>query len=88
MCLSCDLKAAATHREPSVLLAVLPCCTAAGTAEGYELHTLDHGSGALRLDLAHRWDDLSPPQPLLPEDELICDPSAGWLCSKVDCSLE
>lgn len=26
-------------------------------------------------------------QPLTPEEELICDPSAGWLCSKVDCSL-
>ena len=26
-------------------------------------------------------------QPITPEEELICDPSAGWLCSKVDCSL-
>ena len=28
-----------------------------------------------------------PPQPLMPEDELICDPAAGWLCSKVDCPV-
>ena len=63
-------------------------CTAAGTAEGYELYTMDHDSGALRLDLAHRWDDPSAPQPVVPEDELICDPSAGWLCSQANCSLE
>jgi hypothetical protein len=70
---------------------MLPCagssCTA-GTAEGYELYTVDHDSGALRLDLRHRWDDASPPQPLTPQEELICDPAAGWLCSKVDCTVE
>jgi hypothetical protein len=22
-----------------------------------------------------------------PEDELVCDPSAGWLCSALDCGL-
>jgi hypothetical protein len=60
----------------------------AGTAEGYELYTVDHDTGSLRLDLKHGWHDLSPPQPLLPEDEQICDPTAGWLCSKVDCALE
>ncbi len=36
-----------------------PC---AGTQEGYELYTVDHESGSLRLDLAHRWDDPSAPQ--------------------------
>jgi hypothetical protein len=70
---------------------MLPCagssCTA-GTAEGYELYTVDHDSGALRLDLRHRWDDASPPQPLTPQEELICDPAAGWLCSKVDCTVD
>lgn len=59
-----------------------------GTAEGYELYTMDHDTGALRLDLAHRWDDPSAPHPLLPEEELICDPSAGWLCSQVECSVD
>ncbi|KAL4854283.1 hypothetical protein ACK3TF_004974 [Chlorella vulgaris] len=59
-----------------------------GTAEGYELYTVDHDTGSLRLDLKHGWHDPSPPQPLLPEDEQICDPTAGWLCSKVDCALD
>ena len=59
----------------------------AGTREGYELFTMDHDTGTLRLDLAHRWDDPSPPAPLLPENELICDPAAGWLCCPVDCSV-
>ncbi|PSC75593.1 calcineurin-like phosphoesterase [Micractinium conductrix] len=58
-----------------------------GTEEGYELYTMDHDTGGLRLDLKHSWDDSSSPQPLMPEDELICDPAAGWLCSKVDCPV-
>lgn len=60
----------------------------AGDAEGYRLYTMDHETGALRLDLEHSWADPSGPRPLTPPDELICDPSAGWLCSQVDCSLE
>lgn len=94
----------------------------AGDGDGFQLYTMDHDTGDLRLDLAHRWDDPSPPQvgpgsraigvrwappnarssrprarsppalaflpqPITPEEELICDPSAGWLCSKVDCAL-
>ena len=66
-----------THSMP------LLYATGAGSSDGYSLHTLDHGSGVLRLDLEHRWDDPSPPQPLLRADELICDPTAGWLCSQV-----
>lgn len=58
-----------------------------GDAEGYELYTMDHDAGSLRLDLRHRWDDPGAPTPLVPEDELICDPAAGWLCSKVDCPV-
>lgn len=48
---------------------------------------MDHDAGSLRLDLRHRWDDPGAPTPLVPEDELICDPAAGWLCSKVDCPV-
>lgn len=55
-----------------------------GSEEGYEMFTMDHDSGEMRLDLAHRWDDAGPPKPVVPLAELICDPSAGWLCSKVD----
>ncbi len=52
------------------------------------MYTMDHASGALRLDLEHRWDDPAPPRPITPEDELICDPNSGWLCSRIDCELE
>ena len=47
-----------------------PACTNAsllprlctGTEEGYELYTMDHDTGGLRLDLKHSWDDSSSPQ--------------------------
>ena len=63
--------------------------TPPGTPEGYELYTVDHASGSLRLDLRHAWADASAPQPLVPPPgELIsCDPTAGWLCSHGECSL-
>jgi hypothetical protein len=58
----------------------------AGTRNGFELYSVDHGAGgALRLDLAHAWADPSAPAVLTPRDEMICDPGAGWLCSRVDC---
>lgn len=41
-------------------------CPFAGDAEGYRLYTLDHGSGSLRLDLQHRWDDPGRPRPITP----------------------
>ncbi|MEW5302229.1 MAG: hypothetical protein WDW36_005031 [Sanguina aurantia] len=52
-----------------------------GGKEGFQLYTMDHGSGNLRLDLEHRWDDSSSPTPLPIAEELLCDPSGGWLCS-------
>lgn len=43
----------------------------------------------MRLDLKGSWDlEAGAPEYLTPEDELLCDPSAGWLCSQVDCSIE
>lgn len=60
----------------------------AGDSEGYRLYTMDHDTGSLRLDLAHAWADPARPSPVTPEEELICDPSSGWLCSRVDCSME
>eukprot|EP00798_Chlamydomonas_sp_ICE-L_P001369 gene1369-32733_t len=59
-----------------------------GDAEGYKLYTLDHeGDGSLRLDMSHSWSDTIAPVPCVPDEELMCDPEAGWLCSKLDCSL-
>ena len=52
------------------------------------MYTVDHDAGSLRLDLKGEWNDPGPPQYLVPEDELLCDPSSGWLCSEVDCSLD
>lgn len=40
-------------------------------------------SSLLTSDMTH---PLLVPVPA--EDELLCDPSSGWLCSRVDCSLE
>jgi 3',5'-cyclic AMP phosphodiesterase CpdA len=59
------------------------------TREGYELFTVDHTDGGRRrLDLKHRWDDVSnPPVVCTPPEELLCDPDAGWLCSRVECAV-
>jgi len=63
-----------------------------GTARGYELFTVDHDAGTLRLDLRGDWDTSNrngnPPEYLVPEKELLCDPSSGWLCSQVSCEVE
>lgn len=41
-----------------------------------------------RLDLKHAWADVStPPLVCTPPEELLCDPDAGWLCSRVDCDV-
>lgn len=58
-----------------------------GNLEGYELLTMDHDTGETRLDLKGSWDATDVPEYLTPEEELLCDPSAGWLCSKVDCTI-
>lgn len=59
-----------------------------GNAVGYELYTVDHDDGSARLDLTGKWDAKDAPRYLVPEDDLLCDPSSGWLCSQVECSLE
>ncbi|KAK9806310.1 hypothetical protein WJX72_009584 [[Myrmecia] bisecta] len=56
-----------------------------GDEAGYQLYTLDHDSGQLRLDLQYGWQDELPPQPILPDDERLCNPEDGWLCSQLDC---
>jgi hypothetical protein len=49
-------------------------CLVAGDRDGYQMFTVDHEDGSLRLDLAHGWADAAPPRPVLPEDQLLCDP--------------
>lgn len=58
-----------------------------GTDEGFELYTMDHDTGTTRLDLKGSWDSEEIPEYLTPDEELLCDPSSGFLCSKVDCSI-
>lgn len=59
-----------------------------GNEMGYELYTVDHDDGTARLDLTGQWHAKDTPRYLVPEDDLLCDPSSGWLCSQVECSLE
>jgi len=61
----------------------------AGDEDGYELYTVDHGSGEIRLDMRHEYaDGLPVPNVLLPEEEILCDPSKGWLCAESSCLIE
>ena len=59
-----------------------------GNKESFEVYTVDHDTNSLRLDLQGRWDDPSPPKYMVPQSELLCDPSSGWLCSEIDCSVD
>lgn len=43
--------------------------------------TIDHEDDTTRVDLQHRWDDPTPPQPQLQEDELIC--STESVCNQL-----
>jgi hypothetical protein len=59
-----------------------------GNKESFEVYTVDHDTNSLRLDLQGRWDDQGPPKYMVPASELLCDPSSGWLCSEIDCSVD
>jgi Calcineurin-like phosphoesterase len=59
-----------------------------GNKDSFEVYTVDHDSNSLRLDLQGRWDDQGPPKYMVPTSELLCDPSSGWLCSEIDCSVD
>lgn len=59
-----------------------------GDSSHFEVATLDHHSGAIRVDMSHRWDDPGQPRPRLHEDSLICDrESGGWLQSQTYCDV-
>jgi len=56
--------------------------------QGYRILTVDHhDDGATRVDLTQRWDDLSTPKQDLAEEELLCDPAAGFLCGRDACDI-
>lgn len=59
-----------------------------GDEHGFQVYTVDHDTGNMRLDLKGGWGSGDPIEYLTPEDELICDIESGWLCSKIDCSVD
>jgi hypothetical protein len=40
----------------------------------------------MRLDVSFRWDDPADPVSLVPDDEIVCDPFAGFVCARDACS--
>jgi hypothetical protein len=79
---------AAREDEPS-FNAPCPCCKRPpARPAGGQVCSVNHGDGGrVRLDLRQAWADAGTPAPITPEDELVCDPDAGWLCSALDCGL-
>lgn len=59
-----------------------------GDSEGYKVFTMDHDNGELRLDISGGWTDAAAPTVVTAVEELLCDPSDRWLCSKIDCVIE
>ena len=53
-----------------------------------QIYTLDHEDGGkLRLDAEFAWADADNPVPVTPDEEIICDVSAGYLCARDACSV-
>ena len=59
-----------------------------GGKDGFTVMTMDHETGASRVDLVGTWDAGDAPRILTPPEELICDISSGFLCSEVDCDID
>ncbi|CAG9466893.1 unnamed protein product [Pedinophyceae sp. YPF-701] len=56
--------------------------------EGFRVLTVDHhDDGRTRVDVEHSWSDPSDPVHVLPDDELLCDPSDGFLCGRSSCAI-
>lgn len=56
--------------------------------DGYQVLTVDHEEGGtLRLDVEAAWDAAEPPAVRIPDDEVICDPYAGYVCAQDTCSV-
>ena len=50
--------------------------------------TLDHEDGGrVRLDAEFAWDSPDDPVALTPDDEIVCDVSAGYVCARDACSV-
>jgi hypothetical protein len=53
-----------------------------------QVYTVDHeDAGRARLDLDFAWADSADPAPLTPDEEIVCDVEAGYLCARDACSV-
>lgn len=53
-----------------------------------QVFTVDHeDSGRVRLDLDFAWDDNATPVPVTPDEEILCDVAAGYICARDACSV-
>jgi hypothetical protein len=53
-----------------------------------QVYTLDHEEDSrLRLDLDVIWSDTAVPVPRTPDDEIVCDVEAGYICARDACSV-
>lgn len=64
-------------------------CTPAPAAQlCLQVSTIDHeDDGRVRLDLRFAWDADDDPVPVTPDDEIVCDVSAGYICARDACSV-
>ncbi|NJR41272.1 MAG: hypothetical protein HC767_00080 [Akkermansiaceae bacterium] len=53
-----------------------------------QVYTVDHESKSrTRLDLDVAWNDTTVPEPLTPDEEIVCDVEAGYICARDACSV-
>lgn len=53
-----------------------------------QVYTIDHEEGGqTRLDVAFAWADLDSPVAVTPDEEIVCDVSAGYVCARDVCSV-
>lgn len=52
------------------------------------MYTVDHEDGGrTRLDVDFAWADAAAPVPVTPDEEIVCDVSAGYVCARDVCSV-
>jgi hypothetical protein len=79
----CRRAAAELPRHPQqLMLSELQC------DRSVQVYTVDHEDGGrARLDVQFAWADDSDPVPVTPDDEIVCDVSAGYVCARDACSV-
>jgi len=53
-----------------------------------QVYTIDHAEGGrTRLDTDLAWADLESPVAITPDEEIVCDVSAGYMCARGVCAV-